>query len=161
MEEERGHKLNFHVMRYLGQYTYRVAITNPRILHISHTHVSFIAKDYRDRAQMKPVKLEGTEFLRRFCQHILPKGFVKVRRFGIYHPTTKRNLKLQFTSAENSIEAKTKKKETAQEVLKRLTGFDAYKYPACKKGKMHIVKLIPRIRSPGKQLSSLLSSFLQ
>lgn len=45
-----------HVIRYLGQYTHRVAITNQRILNITDTHVTFIAKDYRDRAQKKPSK---------------------------------------------------------------------------------------------------------
>ena len=76
-----------HVIQYLGQYTHRVAITNQRILNISDTHVTFIAKDYRDKSKQKPVKLEGVEFLRRFCLHVLPKGFVKIRRFGIYHHT--------------------------------------------------------------------------
>jgi hypothetical protein len=47
----------------------------------------FIAKDYRDRAIKKPVTMEGTEFLRRFCMHILPKRFVKIRRYGIYDKT--------------------------------------------------------------------------
>jgi len=46
-----------HVIRYLGQYTHRVAITNQRILNITDTHVTFIAKDYRDRAIKKPVAL--------------------------------------------------------------------------------------------------------
>ena len=77
-----------HVIRYLGQYTHRVAISNNRILDIGKEKVTFIAKDYRDGAQKKPVTLDGVEFLRRFLLHILPKGFVKIRRFGIYHPTT-------------------------------------------------------------------------
>src|SRR5690606_5401747 len=85
-----------HVVKYLGQYTHRVAITNQRILNISDGKVTFIAKDYRDRAIKKPVTLDGVEFLRRFVQHILPRRFVKIRRFGIYNHTTKRNLALQF-----------------------------------------------------------------
>ena len=142
-----------HVIRYLGQYTHRVAITNQRILNISKTHVTFIAKDYRDKAIKKPVTLEGEEFLQRFSQHILPYRFVKTRRFGIYNHTTKRNLKLQFHPLKRPdiIEDKNKakpEKETSQERLKRLTGFDADLCPFCKKGRMHIVRELPRIRSP-------------
>lgn len=141
-----------HVVRYLGQYTHRVAITNQRLINISDTHVTFRAKDYRDKAIIKPTKLEGAEFLRRFCMHILPRRFVKIRRYGIYNHTTKRNLKLQFKPEEkpNIASAETKpKKETAQERLYRLTGFDVYQCPKCKKGKMHMIRELPRIRSPG------------
>lgn len=142
-----------HVIRYLGQYTHRVAISNHRILNITKSHVTFIAKDYRDRAIKKPVSLKGEEFLRRFCQHILPKRFVKIRRYGIYNHTTKQNLDLQFTPQEKpnitgkEIPDKTLK-ETAQERLKRLTGFDVYQCPYCKKGIMKVIREIPRIRSP-------------
>jgi hypothetical protein len=83
-----------HVVKYLGQYTHRVAITNQRILNIADGKVTFIAKDYRDRAVKKPVTLDGVEFLRRFTMHILPRRFVKIRRFGIYNHTVKRNLAL-------------------------------------------------------------------
>ncbi|MGV8134807.1 MAG: transposase [Mangrovibacterium sp.] len=51
-----------HVVRYLGQYTHRVAITNQRILNIADGKVTFLAKDYRDRAVKKPVTLDGVEF---------------------------------------------------------------------------------------------------
>jgi hypothetical protein len=140
-----------HVVRYLGQYTHRVAISNQRLLGISDTHVTFMAKDYRDKAIQKPARLEGAEFLRRFCMHILPRRFVKIRRYGIYNHTTKRNLELQFKSEEKpqTVIAEVKpKKETAQERLKRLTGFDVYQCPKCKKGVMHVIRELPRIRSP-------------
>ncbi|MEN6455275.1 MAG: transposase [Prolixibacteraceae bacterium] len=87
-----------HVVRYLEQYTHRVAITNQHILNIADGKVTFPAKDYRDRAIKKPVTLNGGEFLRRFTLHILPRRFVKIRRFGIYNHTVTRNLKLQFVS---------------------------------------------------------------
>ena len=140
------------VIRYLGQYTHRVAITNHRILNITKTHVTFIAKDYTDNAKKKRVTLKGEEFLRRFCMHILPKRFVKIRRYGIYNHTTIRNLDLQFIRKESKVEIALKEipeKETAQESLKRLTGIDVYKCPFCKKGKMQVIKkLKPKIRSP-------------
>ncbi len=116
-----------HVIRYLGQYTHRVAITNQRILNITDTHVTFIAKDYRDRGIKKPVPMKGVEFLRRFCMHILPQRLMKIRRYGIYNHTVKRNLDLQFVPKEKPdilAEANKPEKETAQQLLKRLTGFD-------------------------------------
>jgi len=149
-----------HVIQYLGQYTHRVAISNQRILNISKTHVSFLAKDYKDGSKQKVVKLEGVEFLRRFCLHILPKRFVKVRRFGIYNASFLRNNKIKLAPKE-SLEIKLKAKETTAEILKRLTGFDAECCPFCKKGKMKTIRAIPRIRSPNQHLPSLLWSLIK
>ena len=89
-----------HVVKYLGQYTHRVAITNQRILNIADGKVTFIAKDYREKGAKKRITLEGVEFLRRFTMHILPTRFVKIRRYGIYNHTVKRNLELQFVPEE-------------------------------------------------------------
>ncbi len=148
-----------HVVKYLGQYTHRVAITNQRILNITDGKVTFIAKDYRDRAIKKPVTLDGIEFLRRFTMHILPKRFVKIRRYGIYNHTTKRNLDLQFVPNEKSdSETLIKQKqppETSLQRFERLTGVNPCRCTACKSGKMVVIRELPRIRSPvffsGKQ----------
>ena len=150
-----------HVIRYLGQYTHRVAINNDRILKITDTHVTFIAKDYNAGAIKKPVTLSGTEFLRRFCMHILPERFVKIRYYGIYNHTTKRNLELQFVPKTiEDIEKKSKPKETAQQAILRITGFDVQKCPFCKNGIMHKTKTLPRIRSPNTDLPFLLKAKL-
>ena len=142
-----------HVVKYLGQYTHRVAITNQRILNIADGKVTFIAKDYRDRAIKKPVTLDGVEFLRRFTLHILPKRFVKIRRYGIYNHTTKRNLDLQFIDRKKpDIDELIKEKlppETSQQRFLRLTGVDHCRCHVCKKGYMFIIRELPRIRSPG------------
>lgn len=147
-----------HVVKYLGQYTHRVAITNQRILKIADEKVTFIAKDYRDHAIKKPVTLDGVEFLRRFTMHILPKRFVKIRRFGIYNHTSNKNLDLQFTEPDKTIEAVIKKQqppETRLQRLERLTGVNPCICPACKTGKMIVIKTMPRIRSPGDMLQSI------
>ena len=153
-----------HVVKYLGQYTHRIAITNQRILNIAGDKVTFIAKDYRDNAVKKTVTLDGIEFLRRFTMHILPWQFVKIRRFGIYNHTTKRNLALKFVPEEKpDIDDIIKRKqppETNLQRLERLTGINPCICPVCKKGKMILIKILPRIRSPGRwiELSSLASS---
>jgi len=141
-----------HVIRYLGQYTHRVAITNQRILNIASGKVTFIAKDYRDRAIKKPVTMDGVEFLRRFAMHILPGRFVKIRRYGIYNHTTKRSLKLQFRPEEkptiDTLIKRNEPEETNMERFRRLTGFDPGQCPICKKGRMVVVRALPPIRAP-------------
>lgn len=152
-----------HVIGYLGQYTHKVAITNQRILQVSDTLVTFISKDYRDNGKNKPVTLEGVEFLRRFCMHVFPKGFIRIRRYGIYNHTVIRNLELKFVPDEKKdIETigKSKKKETTAERVKRLTGFDIGLCPKCKTGRMHSIRELPRIRSPAGHLPSILLSIL-
>ena len=150
------------VIQYLGQYTHRVAISNHNIINITKTHVEFIAKDYRDNAKKKPSKLTGYEFLRRFCQHILPRQFVKIRYFGIYNETSKRNLKLQFKqpSIDDIEKQQTIKSETAVDCIKRVLGIDVMACPICKKGTMRRIREIPRIRSPNNHLPGLLSWLL-
>lgn len=141
-----------HVVKYLGQYTHRVAITNQRIVNIAHGKVTFMAKDYRKRGVKKPVTLNGTEFLRRFCLHILPRRFVKIRRFGIYNPATKRNLKLQFTPQEKpGIQAIIKGQKPPQTNVERfatLTGINPCLCPVCKTGRMITIRELPPIRAP-------------
>ncbi len=145
-----------HVVKYLGQYTHRVAITNQRILNIGDSKVTFIAKDYRDRAVKKPVTLDGVEFLRRFSMHILPKRFVKIRRYGIYNHTTKCNLDLQFTAQEKpDIDALIKLQQPPEsnvERFERLTGVNPSLCQMCKTGRMVAIRELPRIRSPAWSL---------
>jgi hypothetical protein len=136
-----------HVVKYLGQYTHRVAITNQRIISIDENNVTFMHKDYGDGAKQKPVTLDGVEFLRRFCQHILPYRFVKIRRYGIY--SSRARAVRQKQNQRMVVKLKLKPKETVQQRLKRLTGFDMCLCPFCKQGIMQVVELLPRVRSPG------------
>jgi hypothetical protein len=132
-----------HVMKYLGQYTHRVAITNQRILNVDNKNVTFLHKDYAGNAMQKPITIDGVEFLRRFCLHILPLRFVKIRRYGIYSNSARRLKQKQST-----LHAIIKTKETSQQRLKRITGFDIYKCPFCNNGVMKMMEIIPRVRSP-------------
>jgi len=73
------------VLRYLSRYTHRVAIGNGRLLSMDTTArtVTFGYKDYNADAQRKVMTLGIDEFMRRFCLHILPEGFVKIRHYGL------------------------------------------------------------------------------
>jgi len=74
------------VLNYLARYVFRIAISNARILDMDATHVLFRSKDHRT-GTWRTVRLPGVEFLRRFLQHVLPRGFHKVRYFGLWHPS--------------------------------------------------------------------------
>lgn len=70
------------VIDYLGRYTHKIAISNHRLLSITKTEVRFRYKNYRNN-QTGEMALAPMEFIRRFAQHILPKGFVRIRHYGI------------------------------------------------------------------------------
>jgi hypothetical protein len=70
------------VLRYLGRYTHRVAISNHRLLAFDGEHVTFSYKDYARGDQRRTMTLTAMEFLRRFVQHTLPRGFVRIRQSG-------------------------------------------------------------------------------
>ena len=72
-----------HSMKYLAQYVFRVAISNKQIICHQGGFVTFKYKDSKTRV-CKLMKLTTEEFIRRFLQHVLPKGFVKVRYFGLF-----------------------------------------------------------------------------
>jgi hypothetical protein len=71
------------VLKYLARYTHRVAISNSRLLSLAEGAVTFRYKDYAAAKQQKNMTLSAAEFLRRFVQHVLPKGFVKLRHYGL------------------------------------------------------------------------------
>ena len=70
------------VLKYLGRYTHRVAISNHRLLAFDGERVTFRWKDYAHSGKQRQMTLEAVEFLRRFFLHVLPKGFVRIRHFG-------------------------------------------------------------------------------
>ena len=72
------------VLDYLARYAFRIAITNTRIVAMDDTHVTFRYK-LRETGEWKLCRLRGVEFLRRFLVHVLPKGFHKLRYYGLWH----------------------------------------------------------------------------
>ncbi|KPA19619.1 transposase [Candidatus Magnetomorum sp. HK-1] len=71
------------VVKYIGYYTHRVALSNNRIKSIDNNQVVITYKDYKDNKKEKELKLTGEDFIDRFLFHILPPGFHKLRYFGI------------------------------------------------------------------------------
>lgn len=73
------------VLDYLGRYIHRIAITNTRIVAMDERTVTFRYKE-RKQSRWRDCTLTGHEFMRRFLQHVLPKGFHKVRYYGLWNP---------------------------------------------------------------------------
>jgi hypothetical protein len=72
-----------HVLRYLGRYTHRMAISNHRLTAFDGEHVSFRWRDYAHGSKQRIMTLDAVEFLRRFFLHVLPRGFVRIRHYGL------------------------------------------------------------------------------
>jgi putative transposase/transposase-like zinc-binding protein len=72
-----------YVLQYLGRYTHRVAISNHRLVSFANGQVTFRWRDSADHNQQKLMTVSLDEFLRRFLLHLLPKGFVRIRHFGL------------------------------------------------------------------------------
>jgi hypothetical protein len=71
------------ILKYLARYVQRVAISNSRLLRVSDQKVTFSYKDYRQQGRRREMTLSLEEFVRRFVQHVLPTGFVRIRHYGL------------------------------------------------------------------------------
>ena len=120
------------VLRYLGRYTHRVAITNSRIISMENGKVSFWVKDYKDECKKKVCVLDAGEFIRRFLLHILPDEFRKIRMFGFLANRYKmRNLEFIRESL-RLIPAKIIKiKKKVHEIILAFFGINILKCPEC------------------------------
>lgn len=78
------------VIEYLGRYTHKIAISNHRISSIEDSSVTFTSKDYRHGTKKQFITLSDREFIRRFSLHILPKGFTRIRHYGILSSSLKK-----------------------------------------------------------------------
>ena len=125
------------VLEYLGRYTHKVAISNHRIVSTGDDKVSFRYKDYADGSRQKTMTLEATEFLRRFCLHILPPGFRKIRYYGFMANTHSALLQVQQQEMGVVVQTgKEIKKISWKVIAKQKLNYDADQCPACKKGTM-------------------------
>jgi hypothetical protein len=125
------------VVEYLGRYSHKIAISNHRIKSVQDGKVTFSYKDYAHGSVTKLTTLDATEFLRRFCMHILPPKFVKIRHYGFLSSRAKVKLKVHKMKA-GILPDKTAKLSYA-EITKRELGFDIEQCPCCKNGRMKTV----------------------
>ena len=130
------------VIRYLGRYTHRVAISNQRLEAIDDETVTFHTKNGHK------LTLDHDTFLERFLQHVLPSGFVKIRHYGLHassNATTKLELARLRLEAQGAParEAASRVAESWRDLFERLTGNDLTLCPRCKVGRMVREELSP------------------
>lgn len=122
------------VIEYLGRYTHKIAISNHRIVSVEGGKVAFQYKDYAKSGKQSVMSLEASEFIRRFCMHILPKGFRKIRHYGFL--ASRNKPRLRFQQYKMGIKAvKSEKMDWKQLCMEKLN-FDAERCPCCKTGKL-------------------------
>ena len=117
------------VLSYLSNYTHRVAISERRIVGIDAKArtVTFRWRDYADGHAVKLCPLDADEFLRRFRRHLLPRGFTKVRHYGLLANNARRKL---VPAARAAIEVGAKQKKP-ERPAKRTAATDATAMPSC------------------------------
>lgn len=119
------------VIEYLGRYTHKIAISNHRLQKHENGQVHFSYKDYKQGNITKTMQLTDMEFIRRFSLHILPKGFVRIRHFGILSSSSKqgcaKKIKAQLPAIKIPAYIKTKAKPEP---------YNPKQCPCCKKDTM-------------------------
>jgi hypothetical protein len=122
------------LLEYLGRYVRRVAITEKRIIEDDNNTVTFMYFDDRKK-QKRKMALDGIEFLRRYLQHVLPKGFHKVRYYGIFAPSNRRLLNELKSSLEET------NSTTSQPVCEKSAPRTptSFACPYCNKGTLFLV----------------------
>jgi hypothetical protein len=138
------------VLDYLARYAFRIAITNRRLFVLNDTHVTFRYKD-RKADRNKPCTLAGHEFMRRYLQHVLPKGFHKIRYFGLWHPAKRdqrdhlrRVLLLQQRHAPEP-DAKAGDDDPGQQQAPSETAPERSRCQHCQKGKLVFIRRLSPI----------------
>ena len=124
------------VVRYLGRYTHRVAISNNRIEGVAGGKVTFRWKDYRKGLNNRLLTLDGEEFIGRFLRHVLPSGFYKIRYYGLLAAANGAKRLQCMALIAKPLHVPLLQGLSVKKVLKMLTGKDPDTCPKCKKGKM-------------------------
>jgi hypothetical protein len=133
------------VVAYLARYSHRIAIHDRRILGLEDDQVAFRYKDYRDHDTTKVMRLSGTEFVRRFLLHVLPKGFMRLRHYGfLANRSRAEKLKQIRAVLAQGEESSTTTAEPTPE-----TPVAGYPCPKCPEGRVHVLYPLAPLRWEG------------
>jgi hypothetical protein len=132
-------------LKYLARYTYRVAISNERIESLENDQVTFRYKDYAHGHRLRRMTLTVHEFLRRFMQHVRPRGFVRIRSFGLL---ANRGRDEQLARCRQLLDCKERAAvaETSELLRGSSADEDSPRCPACGQGTLLLVARTPRPR---------------
>jgi len=136
------------VLDYLGRYTHRVALSNDRLVDHRDDRVGFRWKDYADHDRVKVLTLTADEFLRRFLLHIVPRGFMRIRHFGLLANRTRRATLTRCRTLLGQSPLDDAQPESLAVLMQRVTGIDRARCPVCGEGRMQIVVLVMAVAPP-------------
>ena len=130
------------VLEYLGRYTHRVAISNERMARIDECGVAFRVRA-NDGGKKRMRLLPGAEFIRRFLLHVLPRGFKRIRHYGLLGPAHKT---VHLAAARAALDAPQPDPAVIESVaafLQRVMRIEWARCPHCRRGQFEVVQAIP------------------
>jgi Putative transposase len=126
------------VLKYLARYTSRVAMSNQRLVQASDEEVTFTWKDYRAAGKEKEMTLSVEEFARRYLQHVLPRGFVRSRHYGLL---ANRGREEKLTRCRRLLAAPPRAVPSA---VQPAAAAEPRRCSVCGQGEMRVVELLPQ-----------------
>jgi hypothetical protein len=132
----------------LTRHTHRVALSNDRLVDHRDGRVRFRWKDYADHDRGKVLTLAADEFLRRFLLHVVPRGFMRIRHFGLLANRTRRAMITRCRALLGQPPPEDTPPESVAVLLHRLTGVDLARCPVCGEGQMQIIAIVVHPVSP-------------
>ena len=134
------------LIKYLGNYMHRVAISNNRIISHDKEKVCFSYKDYKSAGIKRIITLKTEEFIKRFLQHVLPSGFYKIRYFGIMSiASIKTKLELSYDLIGKALFYSKLEGLSSVEALEIITGRNVFLCPKCNKGILKAHPLLTKL----------------
>ena len=136
------------VLEYLGRYTHRVAISNERILGIEHGEVVFRVRADATSGRKRSVRLAGGEFIERFLTHVLPKGFKRIRHYGLLAPAYKVRRLAQARAALDAPTPDPVVIDSVAQFLQRVARIACNTCPQCGAGHFVVIETLAPRRAP-------------
>jgi hypothetical protein len=136
------------VLAYLGRYTHRTAIGNQRLVAMDGETVTFRWRDRAHANRMRVMALPAEDFIHRFLLHVLPKGFQRIRHYGLLANRHKAECLAKARAALSLPPAEPVVKESVEDFARRVLGVDIQRCPVCHEGRMRLVATLPRARGP-------------
>ena len=136
------------VLAYLGRYTHRTAIGNQRLVALEDGQVTFRWRDRAHADKERVMTLPAEDFIHRFLLHVLPKGFQRIRHYGLLANRHKAACLAQARAALDLPPPEPAPKESVVDFARRVLGVDILRCPICREGRMRLVETLPRSRGP-------------
>ena len=142
------------VLEYLSRYTHRTAIGNGRIRAVNECEVVFTVRA-DDHGGKRRIRLDGSEFVRRFLLHVLPSGIKCLRHYGVLACACKRVKLAAARQALHMPAPNPQAMESARAFMARVATMDVLLCPCCKVGRLHVTAVLmgqARLPAPGHTL---------